>query len=87
MGRFLTLKDFDFSKTRVEVNTIKKFNNESQFMSLAVELFKEVGKITSILACAYRNTETSAPRKWTRNEAILGGLMVRVTKLSIGILD
>lgn len=83
----LTLDDFTFPKTEVDVEKIRKFDSEDQFMSLAVELLKEVGQITTILSCAYRFDEYHNPRKWTRNEAILGGLMVRINKLQRGILD
>lgn len=56
-------------------------------MSLAVELFKEVGRITSVLSCAYRLDQQNRPRKWERNEAILGGLMIRINKLQLALLD
>lgn len=83
----LTLQDFSFEKTIVDPEQIVRFTSEDDLMSLAVELFKEVGKITAILACAYRLDMDNRPRKWTRNEAIQGGLFVRLTKLQIGMLD
>jgi hypothetical protein len=83
----LTLKDFEFPKTKIEIKEIERFSSEEQFMPLCVELFKEVSKITSILACIYRLDGNGNPRKWTRDEAVLGGLMVRISKLSLGILD
>jgi len=83
----LTLSDFDLKKTNVDINEIKNFDSENKFISLAVELFKEASIITTILACVYRIDKNNNPRKWTRNEAILGGLMVRISKLASGILD
>ena len=83
----LTLNDFKLPRTKVNVEEIKKFNSEEQFISLAVELLKEVGQITVILSCAYRLDEKNDPKKWTRNEAILGGLMIRISKLQMGLLD
>jgi len=83
----LTLNDFKIPRTKVNIKEIKKFDSEEKFMSLAVELFKEVGHITSILSCAYRLDKNNNPRKWDRNEAILGGLMIRTNKLQIGFLD
>jgi len=77
----LSLSDFKFPKTLINIEEIKKYDSKGQFMSLAVELFKEVGQITSILSCTYRLDDYNNPRKWTRNEAILGGLMVRLNKL------
>lgn len=83
----LTLKDFTFVKTKVDVEEIKKFDSENRFMFLAVELFKEVCEITSVLSCTYRYDKKNNPRKWNRNEAILGGLMVRTVKLQIAVLN
>ena len=83
----LSLSDFTFVKTEVNVEKIKKFHSENQFMPLSLELFKEVGIITSILSCTYRLDSSNQPRKFNRNEAILGGLMVRINKLQIALLD
>ena len=83
----LTLNDFTLPKTKVDVEEIKKYDSEDEFMWLAVELFKEVSKITAILSCTYRLGEKGNPRNWNRNEAILGGLMVRINKLQISIFD
>ena len=83
----LTLNDFEFPRTKVNIEEIKKFDSEDQFMSLAVELLKEVGQITALLSCTYRLDQYGNPRKWERNEAILGGLMVRISKLQLALLD
>jgi len=83
----LNLDDFEFPKTSVNVEEIQKFNNEDQFTALAVELFKEVMQITTLLACTYRLDQDGNPKKWQRNEAILGGLMIRISKLQMAFLD
>lgn len=83
----LTLEDFNIPRTEVNVEEIKKYDSEEEFMSLAVGLLKEVRKISSILSCTYRLDEKNNPRKWKRNEAVLGGLMVRLVKLQTGLLD
>jgi len=83
----LKIEDFKFPKTDVNIEEIKKYEDEDQFMSLAVELFKEVAKITTILSCTYRLDNDNKPGKWTRDEAILGGLMIRLTKLQSALLD
>ena len=83
----LTLNDFEFPKTKVNVEEIRKFASEDQFMSLAVELLKEVAQITALLACTYRLDSEGNPRKWKRNEAVVGGLMVRISKLQMAFLD
>ncbi len=83
----LNIDDFDFPKTPVNVAEIHKFKTEGQFTELSVELLKEVIQITSLLACTYRLDDKGNPRKWKRNEAIVGGLMVRTSKLQTAFLD
>jgi hypothetical protein len=83
----ITLDEFQFEKTEINEEDIKKFDSENGFMHLAVELLKEVGIITTVNACTFRFDENNNPRKWSRNEAISGGLMVRITKLQSSFLD
>ena len=83
----LKLDDFQFKKTEIDKEKIKKLDSEDDFMFLAVELLKEVGIITTVNACAFRLDEKNKPRKWSRNEAITGGLMIRITKLQSSFLD
>lgn len=83
----LTLNDFEFPRTKVNVEEIRRFNTEDQFTALAVELLKEVAQITTLLACTYRLDNEGNPKKWRRNEAIVGGLMVRISKLQGAFLD
>ena len=84
---YLTLNDFNIPKTEVNADKISQFKSEEEHISLAVELLKEIGKITSILSCSSRFDHKNEPRKWTRNEAVLGGPMIRVTNLQKGLLD
>lgn len=83
----LTLDDFQIERVIVDTDVVANFRSERDFTALAVELFKEIGSLTGIVACTYGLDELNRPRKWTRNEAIHGGLMVRLTKLQIGLLD
>ncbi len=82
----LTLQDLPIKSVAVDERKISKFQHDQEFMPLAVELLKEVGHITSLLACSYRLDENNQPRKWRRNEAIVGGLFVRLVKLQMGVL-
>jgi len=82
----LTLDDLEFKRTQVDVEEIKRYKSDDQFMSLGVELLKEIGVITRVISSTYRLDAQNNPRKWTRNEAIVGGLMVRLTKLQRGVL-
>lgn len=83
----MKLDDFQFEKTEINESAIAMFDSENGFMNLAVELLKEVGVFTTISACAYRLDESNTPRKWSRNEAITGGLMIRITKLQSSFID
>lgn len=83
----LGLKDFNIKKVEVKTEDVQAYKTEDQFTGLAVELLKEVGIMLSIVACAYRLNDANRPRKWTRNEAILGGLAIRMSKLLQGLLD
>ena len=83
----LMLKDFDLKKVEVKAKDVQSYKSEDQFIGLAVELLKEAAIIISIVACSYRLDAVNKPRKWKRNEAILGGLAIRISKLLQGVLD
>lgn len=87
MEEFLKIKDFNLKKTKVDLQELKKFQSQEQYVSIAVELLKEAARITTLLAFTHPLDNLNKPRKWTRNEAILSGLMVRLTKLQLGIID
>ncbi|MBT6053348.1 MAG: hypothetical protein HOI47_09855 [Candidatus Scalindua sp.] len=85
--KFSTLSDFDLKQTEINPEDIKKYTSEDDFMFLAVDLGKEILEYTSILAFSYRLDDKNLPRTWKRNEAIIGGLLVRLSKLQNSILD
>lgn len=70
---------------RVEVTeqALTKFANEDDFNGIAVSLMVEYGSWVCIAASLLPG-ET---RKWTRNQAIIGGLLVRSYKLTSALLD
>ena len=69
---------------RVEINpdAIRAFTTNSDFMWLAVELLKEVAAYTCNAAGLTDETGT-----WSRDEAVVGGNMIRLYKLMHAILD
>jgi hypothetical protein len=73
---------------RLEVTReqMEQFRSREEFIALGVDLLREVSKISTVLASVYPTDENGRPRRWTRNEAILGGLMVRLSKLQRGVL-
>lgn len=83
----LTLEDFDFKRTSFTQEELQEAKNENPFMHLGVEFFKELCQFVSILGCTYQIDSDNKPRLWTRDEAILGGLMIRCFKLMVGYLD
>ena len=87
MEEYLKIKDLNLEKTVVDLQELKKFHRQEQYVSLGVELLKEACRITSLLAYTHPLDNMNKPRKWTRNEAISSGLMVRLTKLQLGIVD
>ncbi len=66
---------------------IANFKSENHFMKVAVDLLIEIGEIACYLYSTHPLDENLAPRKWNRNEAIVMGLMVRIVKLQVEVLD
>ena len=83
----LRLSDFELRDTKVDEEELKQYSDEDKFNSISVELMKDVGQITAILASSYRMDEEYNARLWNRNEALIGGLMIRVAKLQMALLD
>lgn len=70
---------------RVEVSPeeIVKFTDEEDFTKLSVDLMIEQGSWT----CLAASLLPGDTRKWDRDQAILGGLLVRSYKLASALLD
>lgn len=70
---------------RVEVSPkeLAKFTDEEDFTGLSVDLMIEQGSWT----CLAASLLPGDTRKWSRNQAILGGLLVRLYKLVSALLD
>jgi hypothetical protein len=69
-------------RVTVDPVAIAAFTREWDFMVLASELLREVTSYVSVTACALG----SAPA-WTRDQAAVGGNMVRLSKLLSAFLD
>lgn len=83
----LTLNDFEFRIIDVDEEKVKKYKNESCFIELFLEIFKEVGKMSSLISCIYPLDERNIPRNLNIDEGVIYGLMIRVTKLQRGIIE
>jgi hypothetical protein len=80
LARLSELKDIE----RVDVveDVLRGFEDESSFTSLAVRLLGEAGARLCVAANVYREEKPY----WTREEAIIGGHVVRLHKLIGGVL-
>jgi hypothetical protein len=66
----------------VDLERVAGFTNEEQFMELAFDLLREVTSYTAVAA------GTLGPEPaWSRNQAAVGGNMVRLCKLLSAFLD
>jgi hypothetical protein len=70
------------TKTEISENEVREFTRESDFVGKCVDLLIEAG---SYLVCA--SSIYPRPEGWNRSEAIIGGSLIRMTKLLDAILD
>lgn len=73
----------DIKHVRVDVHVLREFKDEEEFNGLGVDLLIEVGSYTCLVACLL----PSDTKCWNRNQAVLGGLLVRLYKLLSALLD
>jgi hypothetical protein len=73
-----SIKPTDVSSVRTDA-----FTSEDDFNGLAVELLIEVGSFI----CVAGNLMPAKTRRWDRNQAVLGGHLVRLYKLISALLD
>jgi hypothetical protein len=66
----------------VEPTTIAGYTRESQFLGLPFELLREVASYVCVAACTLGPEPT-----WNRDQAAVGGNMVRLFKLLSALLD
>jgi hypothetical protein len=83
----LLLDDIEFNVVSYEIEKLKQAKTESIFTSLSVDLVRELIQYTLVVSGVYKNDEDNNPRLWNRNDGILGGLMVRITKLMNEFLE
>lgn len=69
--------------TEINETSIEQFQSEGDYIGLAIDLVIEAGSYTCVAANIFKNHEMH----WTRNEAILGGHLVRLYKLLDSLLD
>ena len=70
-------------KVKVDESIVRKFNSEEDYTGLSLDLLIETGSYV----CIAGNLSTTESQKWSRDEALLGGHIVRLYKLISGLLD
>ena len=73
----------DVSATRVDPDAIEDFTSESDYVGLALDLLIETSSYVCVAANIFKNENGF----WTRDEAVLGGHLVRLYKLFDSLLD
>jgi hypothetical protein len=73
----------DISITQIDLAVVEQFESEGDYVGVALDLLIEAGSYTCVAANLYKNEEMY----WTRDEAILGGHLVRLFKLIDALLD
>lgn len=73
----------DIKRTEIDESQVRVFESEADFIGLSVSFLIEVGSYI----CVAGNLYPAETHSWNRNEAILGGHLVRLYKLIDGLLD
>ena len=87
MSDYAILGEFNFQPATIDEESLATAASEEPFTQAAFELLKELGLSVGVIAGIQRVDAGGQPRAMTRDEAILAGLMVRATKLLMGLLD
>lgn len=70
-------------KVEVDASKIKFFSSEDQFKDLSIQLSEELSDLLILICSSSRLNEKDEKIKWSRNEAILVGLLTRIYKLHV----
>jgi hypothetical protein len=67
---------------RVEIGAVAEEKNPEKLNELVFELYKEALSVVS-LAAHLLDDEAAAKGGWARNQAVCGGLMIRISKFML----
>lgn len=73
----------DIERTEIDEDEVRAFKSEADFVGLSVSLLIEAGSYV----CVAGNLYPAATRSWDRDQAVLGGHLVRLYKLIDVLLD
>jgi hypothetical protein len=72
----------EISRTEISAELMAHYKSEHDFMNLTVDLTIETGQYACVAACT-----TGEQKTWNRDQAAIGGNIVRVYKLIDAMLD
>ena len=72
---------------KADFNLLESSNNENDFMESAFNYLRETCIISVILSNSCNTDNNGNPIKWTRNQAIICGSLIRITHLLNGFLS
>jgi hypothetical protein len=72
----------EIERITVDPEKLTAFSREAEFLALSFDLLRETSSYVCISACIIGTAPT-----WTRNQAVIGGNMVRLFKLLSAFLD
>lgn len=73
----------EIRRVELDIESIKQFSSETNFIGLSVDLLIEVGSYV----CVIGNAMPLETKAWNKDQAVLGGHLVRLYKLISGMLD
>jgi hypothetical protein len=85
--KLISMDKIGFNKFELYEEEIMKWTSEDQFMKIGVELFKEVSKITSVIANIAKIGNDGQIRDFIKNELIISGNLIRLSKLEISYIQ
>ncbi|MBL8015323.1 MAG: hypothetical protein JNK26_04005 [Candidatus Doudnabacteria bacterium] len=75
-----------FKPTTVNLKELKQFDSEDQFMFLAIELLKDIAKLSLYISNIVEFDNKGNQIKWNKIRAAYGGLLIRISKLQISFI-
>jgi len=70
----------------VTEDILKEYERKGSFSELAFNLYKEAGSVISVCACLHTGIDSEKPR-FQRDQAICVGLLARITKFMLAVIQ
>lgn len=83
MNEHLVIQFTEIEIAKIDEELVAEFTDEADFVGKCVDLLIEAGSYLTVAMCIYPSGQLS----WSRDEAVIGGNLVRMQKLVHAILD